>query len=146
MQEGTCATRAHLEVVSSKMNGTYRNAVNTLSHECTKPLNLRSVNAPALSQTPLFPSSFVRPATRATVQLTEKMAAAGADAVLVVTPCFYKGKMDRRALVQHFTKVGRPRTCVTLCFLLPQLSFSKLKKRVSRSDSVRRNNTVVPGI
>nr|XP_020508584.1 4-hydroxy-2-oxoglutarate aldolase, mitochondrial [Labrus bergylta] len=44
--------------------------------------------------------------TRATVKLTEKMAAAGADAALVVTPCFYKGKMDSRALVQHFTKVA----------------------------------------
>ncbi|XP_051241021.1 4-hydroxy-2-oxoglutarate aldolase, mitochondrial isoform X2 [Dicentrarchus labrax] len=44
--------------------------------------------------------------TRATVQLTEKMAAAGADAALVVTPCFYKGKMDSRALIQHFTKVA----------------------------------------
>ncbi|KAM3622747.1 uncharacterized protein V6R79_002754 [Siganus canaliculatus] len=44
--------------------------------------------------------------TRATVQLTEKMAAAGADAVLVVTPCFYKGKMDSRALIQHYTKVA----------------------------------------
>ncbi|XP_010778229.1 4-hydroxy-2-oxoglutarate aldolase, mitochondrial [Notothenia coriiceps] len=45
--------------------------------------------------------------TRATVQLTEKMAAAGADVVLVVTPCFYKGKMDSRALIQHFTKISR---------------------------------------
>ncbi|XP_044046270.1 4-hydroxy-2-oxoglutarate aldolase, mitochondrial isoform X2 [Siniperca chuatsi] len=45
--------------------------------------------------------------TRATVQLTEKMAAAGADAVLVVTPCFYKGKMDSRALIQHFAKITR---------------------------------------
>ncbi|XP_029016305.1 4-hydroxy-2-oxoglutarate aldolase, mitochondrial [Betta splendens] len=44
--------------------------------------------------------------TRATVQLTEKMAAAGADAVLVLTPCFYKGRMDGCALVQHYTKVA----------------------------------------
>ncbi|XP_017291071.1 4-hydroxy-2-oxoglutarate aldolase, mitochondrial [Kryptolebias marmoratus] len=44
--------------------------------------------------------------TRATVELTEKMTAAGADAVLVVTPCFYKGKMDSRALIHHFTKVA----------------------------------------
>ncbi|XP_019718010.1 4-hydroxy-2-oxoglutarate aldolase, mitochondrial [Hippocampus comes] len=44
--------------------------------------------------------------TRATLELTAKMAAAGADAVLVVTPCFYKGKMDSHALVQHFTKVA----------------------------------------
>lgn len=53
----------------------------------------------------LFPSPLVCSATRATVQLTEKMAAAGADAVLVITPCYYKGKMDSRALIQHFTKV-----------------------------------------
>ncbi|XP_056892095.1 4-hydroxy-2-oxoglutarate aldolase, mitochondrial isoform X2 [Takifugu flavidus] len=45
-------------------------------------------------------------ATKATIQLTQKMAAAGADAVLVVTPCFYKGKMNSPALVQHFTKVA----------------------------------------
>ncbi|XP_029949803.1 4-hydroxy-2-oxoglutarate aldolase, mitochondrial [Salarias fasciatus] len=44
--------------------------------------------------------------TRATIQLTERMAAAGADAALVVTPCFYKGKMDSRALIQHFTVVA----------------------------------------
>lgn len=44
--------------------------------------------------------------TRATVKLTERMAVAGADCVLVVTPCFYKGKMDSRALVHHFTQVA----------------------------------------
>ncbi|KAG7486021.1 4-hydroxy-2-oxoglutarate aldolase, mitochondrial [Solea senegalensis] len=44
--------------------------------------------------------------TKATLQLTEKMAAVGADVVLVVTPCFYKGKMDSQALIQHFTKVA----------------------------------------
>ncbi|XP_029706615.1 4-hydroxy-2-oxoglutarate aldolase, mitochondrial isoform X3 [Takifugu rubripes] len=44
--------------------------------------------------------------TKATIQLTQKMASAGADAVLVVTPCFYKGKMNSPALVQHFTKVA----------------------------------------
>lgn len=44
--------------------------------------------------------------TRATVKLTEKMAAAGADCVLVVTPCYYKGKMDSRALIHHYTQVA----------------------------------------
>ncbi|XP_061686280.1 4-hydroxy-2-oxoglutarate aldolase, mitochondrial [Syngnathoides biaculeatus] len=44
--------------------------------------------------------------TRATMELTAKMSAAGADAVLVVTPCFYKGKMDSQALLQHFIKVA----------------------------------------
>ncbi|MEQ2316244.1 hypothetical protein AMECASPLE_030658 [Ameca splendens] len=49
---------------------------------------------------------FVHSATKATLQLSEKMAAAGADAVLVVNPCFYKGKMDSRALIHHFTEVA----------------------------------------
>uniref|UniRef100_A0A1A8FL46 4-hydroxy-2-oxoglutarate aldolase, mitochondrial n=1 Tax=Nothobranchius korthausae TaxID=1143690 RepID=A0A1A8FL46_9TELE len=44
--------------------------------------------------------------TRATVQLTERMAAGGADAVLVVTPSFYRGKMSSCALIHHFTKVA----------------------------------------
>ncbi|XP_068177945.1 4-hydroxy-2-oxoglutarate aldolase, mitochondrial [Antennarius striatus] len=44
--------------------------------------------------------------TRATVQLSEKMAAAGADAVLVVTPCFYKSKMDSQALIKHYATVA----------------------------------------
>ncbi|XP_028315963.1 4-hydroxy-2-oxoglutarate aldolase, mitochondrial isoform X2 [Gouania willdenowi] len=44
--------------------------------------------------------------TRATMKLTERMAAAGADTALVVTPCFFKGRMDSRALIQHFIKVA----------------------------------------
>ncbi|KAG7275178.1 hypothetical protein CRUP_023766 [Coryphaenoides rupestris] len=49
--------------------------------------------------------------TRATVQMTERMAGVGADAVLVVTPCFYKGKMDSRALIHHFTQLPLDAVC-----------------------------------
>ncbi|XP_076133858.1 4-hydroxy-2-oxoglutarate aldolase, mitochondrial isoform X1 [Alosa pseudoharengus] len=44
--------------------------------------------------------------TKATVQMTEGMAHAGADAVLVVTPCFYRGRMNSKALIHHYTKVA----------------------------------------
>ncbi|KAJ8264516.1 hypothetical protein GJAV_G00150200 [Gymnothorax javanicus] len=44
--------------------------------------------------------------TMATVQMSEQMARAGADAVLVVTPSFYRGRMDSRALIHHYTKVA----------------------------------------
>ncbi|KAL2089839.1 hypothetical protein ACEWY4_014527 [Coilia grayii] len=44
--------------------------------------------------------------TRATVQMTERMAHNGADAVLVVTPCFYRGRMTSQALIHHYTKVA----------------------------------------
>lgn len=64
--------------------------------------------APPLKPRPSSPALSPSAATRATVRLTEKMAAAGADVVLVVTPCFYKGRMSSPALVQHFTQVGSP--------------------------------------
>ena len=37
--------------------------------------------------------------------MTKKMAEAGADAVLVVTPSYYKSQMNSEALEQHYTKV-----------------------------------------
>ena len=45
-------------------------------------------------------------ATRDTIEMTTKMAEAGADAALVVTPCFYKNGMTSEALEKHFTKVS----------------------------------------
>ena len=47
----------------------------------------------------------LRSATRDTIEMTRKMAEAGADAVLVVTPCYYKGRMTNNALQEHFRKV-----------------------------------------
>ncbi|KAM6066816.1 4-hydroxy-2-oxoglutarate aldolase, mitochondrial [Chlamydotis macqueenii] len=44
--------------------------------------------------------------TQATIELTVSMAEAGADAVLVVTPCYYRGAMTSAALVQHYTQVA----------------------------------------
>ena len=48
---------------------------------------------------------FTFSATRDTISMCKKMADAGAKAVLVVTPCFYKGMMTNDLLVSHFTKV-----------------------------------------
>ncbi|KAG8435436.1 hypothetical protein GDO86_013390 [Hymenochirus boettgeri] len=44
--------------------------------------------------------------TQATIQMTLEMAKSGADAVLVVTPSYYKGKMTSSALVHHYIKVA----------------------------------------
>lgn len=44
--------------------------------------------------------------TRATVQMTCGMAEAGADVVLVVNPCFYRGRMTSQALINHYAKVA----------------------------------------
>ncbi|XP_051837746.1 4-hydroxy-2-oxoglutarate aldolase, mitochondrial isoform X1 [Antechinus flavipes] len=44
--------------------------------------------------------------TQATVEMTVSMAQVGADAALVVTPCYYRGRMTSAALIHHYTKVA----------------------------------------
>ncbi|XP_057592231.1 4-hydroxy-2-oxoglutarate aldolase, mitochondrial [Hippopotamus amphibius kiboko] len=44
--------------------------------------------------------------TQATVELTVSMAQVGADVAMVVTPCYYRGRMDSAALIHHYTKVA----------------------------------------
>ncbi|XP_058154635.1 4-hydroxy-2-oxoglutarate aldolase, mitochondrial isoform X2 [Dasypus novemcinctus] len=44
--------------------------------------------------------------TQATVEMTVSMAQVGADAAIVVTPCYYRGRMNSAALVHHYTKVA----------------------------------------
>jgi len=41
-----------------------------------------------------------------TLELTEKAAGLGADVALIVTPHYYKARMDRRALVNHYTTIA----------------------------------------
>jgi len=44
--------------------------------------------------------------TRATISMCQRMGEVGADALLVVTPCYYKGGMSVPALAQHFKHVA----------------------------------------
>ncbi len=44
--------------------------------------------------------------TQATIDLTRRMAAAGADAAMVVTPSYYRGRMTPAALERHFRSVA----------------------------------------
>nr|XP_015203329.1 PREDICTED: 4-hydroxy-2-oxoglutarate aldolase, mitochondrial [Lepisosteus oculatus] len=55
----------------------------------------------------------------ATVLMSEKMAQAGADAVLVVTPCFYRNRMDSRALIHHYTRVADASPVPVILYSVP---------------------------
>ncbi|KAL4699291.1 hypothetical protein H8959_011948 [Pygathrix nigripes] len=44
--------------------------------------------------------------TQGTVEMTVSMAQVGADAAMVVTPCYYRGRMSSAALIHHYTKVA----------------------------------------
>ncbi|XP_076876923.1 4-hydroxy-2-oxoglutarate aldolase, mitochondrial isoform X1 [Brachyhypopomus gauderio] len=64
--------------------------------------------------------------TRATIQMTENMANAGADCVLVVTPCFYHGRMDDRALIDHYTQVADSSPVPVVLYNVPASTFLDL--------------------
>lgn len=57
--------------------------------------------------------------TRDTIIMCEKMSKAGAHAVLVVTPCFYKGMMTSEALIQHYTKVADASPVPVILYSVP---------------------------
>ncbi|XP_003728901.1 4-hydroxy-2-oxoglutarate aldolase, mitochondrial [Strongylocentrotus purpuratus] len=57
--------------------------------------------------------------TRDTIEMTQRMADAGADAVLVVTPCFYKGGMTAEALTNHYTKVADASPVPVILYSVP---------------------------
>ncbi|XP_051883774.1 4-hydroxy-2-oxoglutarate aldolase, mitochondrial [Pristis pectinata] len=44
--------------------------------------------------------------TEATVTMTQMMADTGANAVLVITPCFYRGRMNSATFIHHYTRVA----------------------------------------
>lgn len=45
-------------------------------------------------------------ATRETIDLTRAAAQIGADAALVINPHYYKNRLDRAALIQHYTAIA----------------------------------------
>lgn len=54
-----------------------------------------------------------------TVQLTKKAAAIGADAALVVTPSYYKGRMTEEALIQYFHTVADTASIPVIIYNIP---------------------------
>ncbi|XP_053085562.1 4-hydroxy-2-oxoglutarate aldolase, mitochondrial isoform X2 [Pangasianodon hypophthalmus] len=65
-------------------------------------------------------------ATRATIQMSESMASAGADCVLVVTPCFYHGRMNSSALIHHYTQVADSSPIPIVLYSVPANTFLDL--------------------
>lgn len=60
-----------------------------------------------------------RLSTRATIEATRRAAGAGADAVLVVTPFFFKGSMSADVLLAHFTAVADASPVPVLVYNVP---------------------------
>lgn len=57
--------------------------------------------------------------TRGTVEMTRRMSAAGADAVLVITPSFYRNAMNNDALYRHFYSVAEASPIPVILYSVP---------------------------
>lgn len=57
--------------------------------------------------------------TYATAKLNETAAKAGADAVLVITPNYYRSKMDGPAMVRHYTALAEESTRPVFIYNMP---------------------------
>jgi len=58
-------------------------------------------------------------ATHATLKLIDRMAEAGADAALVITPSYYKAKMDRATLARYYLDVAEYSPLPVLVYNVP---------------------------
>lgn len=73
----------------------------------------------AIPQDKLFIAGTGAEATRATLRLTLMAAEAGADAAIVITPCYYKPAMTGEALYQHFTTVADASPIPVILYNMP---------------------------
>lgn len=70
--------------------------------------------------------------TRATIEMTNGMADCGADAALVVTPCFYKSGMTDDAMLAHFTKVADNSNIPIIIYSVPSNTGLDLSAEVGK--------------
>jgi 4-hydroxy-2-oxoglutarate aldolase len=64
--------------------------------------------------------------TQETIALTQKAAAAGADAALVVTPHYYSGKMTAPGLLRHYTEVAAASPIPVMIYNVPKFTYVDL--------------------
>ena len=60
--------------------------------------------------------------TRATIYEVRRFAAAGADAVLVITPHFYRGAMTQAALIDHYSVVADASPVPVILYNMPEFT------------------------
>lgn len=61
-------------------------------------------------------------ATEATITLTRRAAAIGADSVMVVTPAYYKPQMRPRVLIEHYRRVADASPIPVFLYNVPQFT------------------------
>jgi 4-hydroxy-2-oxoglutarate aldolase len=57
--------------------------------------------------------------TKETIQLTKDAAKAGAEAALIITPCYFKGSMNENVLTQHYQTVAENSPIPIMLYNMP---------------------------
>jgi 4-hydroxy-2-oxoglutarate aldolase len=75
----------------------------------------------------LFIAGVGQQSTRGTIQEIERLAAAAVDAVLVITPHFYRAAITQDALVAHYTAVASASPIPLILYSMPALTGIKIE-------------------
>ena len=76
----------------------------------------------AVSETLTFVVGAGQQSTRGTIKEIERAAAAGAEAVLVITPSFYKAAITQDALVKHYQALADASPVPVILYSMPDLT------------------------
>ncbi|MFQ5601068.1 MAG: dihydrodipicolinate synthase family protein [Candidatus Krumholzibacteriia bacterium] len=71
-----------------------------------------------------------RPSTRETLRVTERLVAAGANAVLVLTPFYYRAQMDSTALAAYYQEIAAGSPAPVFVYHIPQVTGLDLDPQV----------------
>jgi 4-hydroxy-2-oxoglutarate aldolase len=77
--------------------------------------------------------------TRGTIKEIQRAAAAGAEAVLVITPSFYKSAITQEALVRHYQSVADVAPVPVILYSMPDLTGIKIEPETAARLSEHEN-------
>jgi len=77
--------------------------------------------------------------TRGTVNEIKRAAAAGAEAVLVITPSFYKSAITQEALVKHYRALADASTVPVILYSMPDLTGIRIEPETAARLSEHQN-------
>jgi 4-hydroxy-2-oxoglutarate aldolase len=116
---GSTGERAHLDEAE------YLRVIETARHAV--PANLA------------FIAGAGQQSTRGTIKEIERAATAGAEAVLVITPSFYKSAITQEALVQHYLAVADAAKVPVILYSMPDLTGIKIEPETAARLSEHEN-------
>src|SRR5260221_5875503 len=77
--------------------------------------------------------------TRTTIEETKRAAKAGAEAVLVITPHYYKSAITQDALVNHYRSVAEASPVPVILYSMPDLTGIKIEPETAARLSEHQN-------